>query len=136
MKTKTVFDTNIWVSYFLKGNFKELVEMVFDYDVDFYRAKELTREISDVLTRNKLKKYLTLPISEYIRFYERLSILIKIKLEFSGCRDPKDNFLFDLAYQSNSKYLVSFISAIIPLLFRPYCDFAKTTHNLSNESKL
>ncbi|MBQ9434930.1 MAG: putative toxin-antitoxin system toxin component, PIN family [Bacteroidales bacterium] len=107
MKTKTVFDTNIWVSYFLKGNFKELVEMVFDYDVDFYRAKELTREISDVLTRNKLKKYLTLPISEYIRFYERLSILIKIKLEFSGCRDPKDNFLFDLAYQSNSKYLVS-----------------------------
>ena len=107
MKTKTVFDTNIWVSYFLKGNFKELVEMVFDYDVDFYRAKELTRKISDVLTRNKLKKYLTLPISEYIRFYERLSILIKIKLEFSGCRDPKDNFLFDLAYQSNSKYLVS-----------------------------
>ena len=97
MRNKTVFDTNVWVSYFLRGKFAELVDLVFEDGVDFYRAKELTEELRKVLNRDKFKKYLTLPVNEYISFYEDLSSLIEIKHLFSGCRDPKDNFLFDLA---------------------------------------
>ena len=107
MRNKTVFDTNVWVSYFLRGKFAELVDLVFEDGVDFYRAKELTEELRKVLNRDKFKKYLTLPVNEYISFYEDLSSLIEIKHLFSGCRDPKDNFLFDLAYQSKARFLVS-----------------------------
>lgn len=107
MKNKTVFDTNIWISYFLKAKFTELIDMVFENDVEFFRAKELTAELITVLSREKFKKYLKLPISEYIEFYEELSSLITIVPWFNNCRDPKDNFLFDIAYQSDSQFLVS-----------------------------
>ena len=107
MKIKTVFDTNVWISFFIKGKFTELAYMVLDHEVEFYRAIELTKELIEVLGRPKFKKYLECPISEYISFYEDLSQLVTIKPDFKGCRDPKDNYLFDLAYQSNSKYLVS-----------------------------
>lgn len=107
MKIKTVFDTNVWISFFIKGKFTELACMVLDHEVEFYRAKELTKELIEVLGRPKIKKYLGCPISEYVSFYENLSRFVAIKPEFNGCRDPKDNYLFDLAYQSNSKYLVS-----------------------------
>ena len=107
MKSKTVFDTNIWITYFLKGRFKELVELVFDHDVELFRSIELTRELVSVISRPKFKKYLELPVREYISFYEDLSRIIAIEHVFKGCRDPKDNYLFDLAYQSKSRFLVS-----------------------------
>ena len=106
MDNKTVFDVNIWISYFLKGKFTELVDLMANHDVEFFRAKELT-ELVFVISRDKFKKYLHLPLQSYISFYEKISTLIPIQTKFSGCRDPKDNYLFDLAFQSNSKYLVS-----------------------------
>ena len=107
MDNKTVFDVNIWISYFLKGKFTELVDLMANYDVEFFRAKELTDELISVISRDKFKKYLHLPLQSYISFYEKISTFLTIQKEFSGCRDPKDNYLFDLAFQSNSKYLVS-----------------------------
>lgn len=107
MGNKTVFDVNIWISYFLKGRFTELVDLMANHDVEFFRAKELTDELVLVISREKFKKYLHLPLQSYISFYEKISTLIPIQTKFSGCRDPKDNYLFDLAFQSNSKYLVS-----------------------------
>ena len=107
MANKTVFDTNIWISYFLKGKFQELIDFVFENDVEFCRSKELTAELKEVLGRKKFQKYLELPVEKYISFYEKLSVLVAVKKQFSGCRDPKDNYLFDLAIQSVADYLVS-----------------------------
>jgi len=107
MDNKTVFDVNIWISYFLKGKFTELVDLMANYDVEFFRAKELTDELVSVISRDKFKKYLHLPLQSYISFYEKISTFLTIQKEFLGCRDPKVNYLFDLAFQSDSKYLVS-----------------------------
>lgn len=107
MDNKTVFDVNIWISYFLKGKFTELVDMIANYNVEFFRAKELTKELLSVISREKFKKHLHLPLQSYISFYEKICTFLTIQKEFSGCRDPKDNYLFDLAFQSNSKHLVS-----------------------------
>ena len=81
--------------------------MVLFHEVSLYRAKELTNELKIVLSRKKFSKYLTLPMERYLSMYENLTRLIEIELFFDGCRDPKDNFLFDIAYQSSSDYLVS-----------------------------
>ena len=107
METKAVFDTNIWISYFLNGKITELTELVLFHEISLYRAKELTDELRNVLSRKKFSKYLTLPIGKYMSMFENLTRLIEINLSFEGCRDTKDNFLFDIAYQSSSDYLVS-----------------------------
>jgi putative PIN family toxin of toxin-antitoxin system len=106
-KHKTVFDTNIWISYFINGKLTEIVTMILHNEVVLYRSPELTKELLDVLHRPKFKKYFPLGIEQYILFYENLTEFYKTIAVFKNCSDPKDNYLFDLAYQTSSKYLVS-----------------------------
>ena len=37
MENRTVFDTNIWISYFLNGKFDELIKLRREYSVLFLR---------------------------------------------------------------------------------------------------
>jgi putative PIN family toxin of toxin-antitoxin system len=85
----------------------EIVRMILNNDVVLYRSLELTEELTDVLQRPKFKKYFPLGIEQYILFYENLTVFYKIIVTFKDCSDPKDNYLFDLAYQTFSNYLVS-----------------------------
>lgn len=66
-----VFDTNVWVSYFLKNKTSEIFDIIANAGIEVFTCRE------------------------------------QIEEKFSGCRDPKDNYLFDLAIQSNADYLVS-----------------------------
>jgi putative PIN family toxin of toxin-antitoxin system len=106
-QNKTVFDVNIWISYFIKDKAEKIADMVFNNNVLLFRSGEMTEELTDVLSRNKIKKYLTAPIESYIDVYESLTEYCHINHSFAGCQDPKDNYLFDLAYQANVLYLVS-----------------------------
>lgn len=91
----------------MKGDFPGLVLLVKTHGVEFVRCADLTKELVSVLNRKKIKNFLELPIDRYISFYESLSTYVHTHREFAGCRDPKDNYLFDLAIQSNADYLVS-----------------------------
>ena len=107
MAIKAILDTNIWVSSIIKGKMGDLLAMPVVYGVEFLRCKDLTDEIRDVHGRKKIAKYLTEPASRYIELFEAATTLVKIRHEFKGCRDPKDNYLFDLAVQAKAKYIVS-----------------------------
>ena len=102
-----VLDTNIWISIFLNGNYDFIELLIFDYNVTLCRSNELTKELSSVLKRDKIKKYLGLDITKYIAFYEKYTLLVLAEPIFTDCKDAKDNYLFDLARQSEAKYLVS-----------------------------
>jgi putative PIN family toxin of toxin-antitoxin system len=106
-QNKTVFDVNIWISYFIKNKTEEIAGMVFNNNVLLFRTDEMTEELTDVLSRNKIKKYLLFPVEFYIDVYEGLTEYRRINLSFSQCQDPEDNYLFDLAYQAHAEYLVS-----------------------------
>ena len=107
MNTITVFDTNVWVSYFLNRQFEGLVFLKYERDICFVRSADTLRELQFVLTRPKFVKYFDFPIARYIEFYCNLTENKDITPQFEGCRDVKDNFIFDLAIQSKAKYLVS-----------------------------
>jgi len=107
MKNKTVFDVNIWLSYFITGKTGKILEMIKDNNVYFYRSIELLSELKDVINRTKFNKYFPNGTQEYILFVERFAELFLTQPIFDSCPDYKDNYLFDLAYQSNSNFLVS-----------------------------
>jgi putative PIN family toxin of toxin-antitoxin system len=107
MKNKTVFDVNIWLSYFISGKSEQLIEMIENNNVVFYRSTELIAELKDVINRPKFAKYFPDGVEDYIFMVERIAVFIPTQVVFDQCPDPKDNYLFDLAYQSHSKYLVS-----------------------------
>ena len=102
-----ILDTNIWVSFFIKARFEELVHLIFDHELQVYSCQELIDELENVLSRKKFAQYLTLPIGEYINFHRNLVTIVKTQAIYKDCPDPKDNFLFDLALQSNAKIIVT-----------------------------
>ncbi|WP_028667669.1 putative toxin-antitoxin system toxin component, PIN family [Runella zeae] len=108
MRAKVVvLDTNIWISYFIKAKFSELVDLIIDNDLLVYSFDALIEELTEVLGRNKFSKYLTLPISDYIEFHQELVTIVKPKIKYTSSPDPKDNFLFDLTIQHKARYLVT-----------------------------
>jgi len=107
MKNKTVFDVNIWMSYFISGKSEKIIDMIENNDVFFYRSAELMSELREVINRPKFAKYFTNGTEEYISFVEQVAEFFFTQSLFNRCSDPKDNYLFDLAYQSHSDFLVS-----------------------------
>ena len=85
----------------------DLLGIAVTYDVEFIRCKELSDEIRKVLGIKKFEQYLTEPVSHYVSVFESATTTVRIRHEFSGCLDPKDNYLFDLAIQTKAKYIVS-----------------------------
>ena len=107
MRNKTVFDVNIWLSYFISGKSEKIVDMIENNDVFFYRSEELMMELKEVINRPKFAKYFPNGTENYILFTEQVAEFIHTQSIFVQCPDPKDNYLFDLAYQSHSNFLVS-----------------------------
>jgi len=107
MINKTVFDVNIWLRYFISGKSEKIIDMIENNDVFFYRSLELMLELEEVINRPKFAKYFSSGTKEYIAFVEQVAEFIHTQPIFDQCTDPKDNYLFDLAYQSNSDFLVS-----------------------------
>jgi len=52
MKNKTVFDVNIWLSYFISGKSEKIIDMIENNDVFFYRSAQLMLELKEVINRN------------------------------------------------------------------------------------
>jgi len=105
MGNRTVFDTNIWISYMISAKYDELESMLTD-NVHFLRSAPSLAELQEVLSRKKFQKY-KVDVDKTIAFYINLTEFCETKPLFNDCPDPKDNFLFDLAIQGKANYLVS-----------------------------
>jgi len=105
MASRTVFDTNIWISYLIGKKTNEIMKMT-EESITLLHSAPAVEELIEVLSRKKFEKY-NLDISDIIFFYTNISEFCHTVSKFSACPDPKDNFLFDLALQGNAKYLVS-----------------------------
>ncbi|MCL2329222.1 MAG: putative toxin-antitoxin system toxin component, PIN family [Bacteroidetes bacterium] len=107
MRKEVVFDVNIFVSYIIGNRLGEIFDMVFNRNIRLYRNAEMRAELIDVISRTKFQTKLTAPVAAYVDFFEKVTIPFETVEVFKDCPDPKDNYLFDLAYQTNSNYLVS-----------------------------
>jgi len=106
MGNKTVFDTNIWISYFLGEKFGELIALRRERRVLFLRSTPSLSELQEVIMRKKFKAK-NFNVEKLIDFYNGITEFCETKPLFKDCPDPKDNFLFDLAIQGKANYLVS-----------------------------
>ena len=66
------------------------------------------REIKEVTSRERLKKYFPLEsVNELLELLETIAEKVEIKPTHFINRDPKDNFLLDLIDFSKADYLVT-----------------------------
>lgn len=106
-KEKIILDTNIWVSYFFNAKLHDLAKIILNNDLKVQTSTSLINELQGVLSRKKISKRLNLPLEIYMDFHREYTTQVSITEVFSGCPDPKDDYLFDLALQSETKILVT-----------------------------
>ena len=108
MQESIIIDVNIWISYFIKSKTTEIFDLIIDNDLVVYSNKNLRNELIEVIHRKKFTKYLTTEsISNNILIFDELTTNFNTKKQFTGSPDSKDDYLYDLAIQSNSKILVT-----------------------------
>jgi uncharacterized protein len=111
MKKHIVIDTSVYFTYAFYNKIHRLINAIIDHElVVFINDKlleELTRNIPKALNKKDLN-----PI-EIIDEIKRVTFYFKTIDTFKNCPDPKDNFLFDLAIQTNSEVIVTQEKALL-----------------------
>jgi len=101
---RAVLDVNVWISIFRSDGFR-VVRSFIARNTTLLRSQELANELEEVIRYKKFKW--RKPPEYYLRFFYSFTVFVPTVLVFTDCRDPKDNYLFDLAIQSQADYLVS-----------------------------
>lgn len=102
---KIVLDTNMFVSGFI---FHGMVKVVFDLILE----NKLQMYISPKLRSEVIEKFKAFNIAvrekkKLLAFIESRGIQIEPKIKVTACRDPKDNFILELAESSQANYVIT-----------------------------
>ena len=105
---RVIVDTNVWISFLIGKRLSNLKQHIVEEKVTIITSEQLLTEIKLVTQRAHLKKYFPKKaVEELIDLLETIAEKVEIKPTYTICRDPKDNFLFDLIHFSNADYLVT-----------------------------
>jgi putative PIN family toxin of toxin-antitoxin system len=110
-KTKVVFDTNVWLSLFMKKTLSEEFSRALNREIVVYTTEAILKEISRVLTYPKITHVLGasgIKQKEILRTIVKNSTIITPKLELHIVEDdPEDNKILDCALQAGADFIVS-----------------------------
>ena len=105
---RVIIDTNLWISFLITKNYKKLDNKIRSGKVKLLFSLELIEEFLTVANRPKFKKYFGKGDLELLLdLFDVYGELIDVKSKVKICRDPKDDFLFALAKDSQANYLVT-----------------------------
>jgi uncharacterized protein len=105
---KVILDTNLWISFLISKKFTDIDKLLERRKIVLIFSKELIEEFLTVVKRPKFKKHFTdKELEELLQQFDKYGKLVKVKSNLSDCRDFKDNFLLNLAIDSNADFLVT-----------------------------
>lgn len=100
-----VLDTNQFLSGFI---YHGMAKLIFDLILD----SKLTLYVSPPLKEEVLEKLHVYGVSEQVQdeimlFMERRGVLVKPTVKITICRDPKDNFVLELAESARADFIIT-----------------------------
>ena len=105
---KAIIDSNIWISFLIGKNLRNLVHFVRNGQITIITCSEQLLELSDAFQKPKLQKYFQSDqITTFLSFLRGVSFIVPITTIVPLCRDPKDDYLLALSIISDAHYLVT-----------------------------
>ena len=96
--SRVIFDMNIWISFLIGKRLQFIKELIANRQLVIILSEQLLLELKIVTQRPKLQKYFPEEkVKELIQFLETIGKMYVPKSNNRLSRDPKDNFLLDLA---------------------------------------
>ena len=115
-KIRVIVDTNLWISSLIGRQLANLREILSYPSVELVVTERLMQEVLLVAQRPKFAKYFRAEDVEQLRLWmEQNMINIPLTVIPTRCRDPKDDYLLELAVQAKAIYLVSGDSDLLEL---------------------
>ena len=107
-RIKVIIDTNLFISFLIGKKLKILKELLTDFRVELIFAEQNMEELRMVSQRPKFRQYFKADdLDDLIDLIKSIGEVIEIINFPEICRDPKDNYLLELARISKSNYLVT-----------------------------
>ena len=110
MKKALIIDTSVFLTYIRYNKLYRLIDAFNKYEIDVFVNQNLLNEIERNINKNVEVIVDTKEVMDYIT---SSCILLEITPTFTQSPDPKYNFLFDLAIQTNSEILVTQEKALL-----------------------
>jgi len=105
---KIIIDTNLWISFIISNKLNLLDPLLFSQKARLLFSKELIAEMASTIAKPKLRKYFSENgLEQMLTTLEPFIDLIEVQCSVSVCRDPKDNFLLELARDGKADYLLT-----------------------------
>ncbi|MDZ4846460.1 MAG: putative toxin-antitoxin system toxin component, PIN family [Chitinophagales bacterium] len=99
-------DTHIWVSFFFRNRFQEILQKINIEDGIIYTCSEQLHEFAGIHAGNpKIAKMLPLKTQTSTRAMRFSCADFPVQKRYSLLMDYKDNYLVDLANQTNSAFV-------------------------------
>lgn len=106
--SKVIFDTNIWISFLIGKRLQFVKDLIVSQQLIVVISGQLLLELRLVTQRPKLNKYFPeQKVEELIQFLMIIGQKYEPKATNIASRDPKDNFLLDLAENAKADFLVT-----------------------------
>ena len=105
---RIIIDTNLWISFLIGRKLSSLLDLMSYPEFQLVISTELIEEIHDVVSRPKLAKYYTSEnVNMLMKYMKDFSLTFELGNIPSRCRDPKDDYLLELALVSDADFLVT-----------------------------
>lgn len=105
---RVIIDTNIWISSLIGRQLVYLREMLSYPSIELIVTERLLQEVLLVARRPKFARYFhEEDIEELKEWMEQNMTNVPLGKIPPRCRDPKDDYLLELAVQAKAIYLVS-----------------------------
>ncbi|GHT76023.1 hypothetical protein AGMMS50262_13110 [Bacteroidia bacterium] len=96
-KVRIILDTNLWISLLITKN-SMLDEVLSVKGVQIIVSQNLLNELHDVTLRPKFRRYFSIDrVEKLLKEIKKYTKMIQVRTVVNQCRDPKDNFLLELA---------------------------------------
>ena len=104
---RLILDTNLWISFLISNKYKQLDSLLFNEKCTLLFSYELLEEFIAVAKRPKLREYISgEDTEEILELIHEVAEFIDVVSDLDICRDPKDNFLLELAVDGQADYLL------------------------------
>ncbi len=107
-KFAIIIDTNLWISFIISKKHDFLDDLFYTNKIRILFSSALIEELEITIKKPKLRKYFhEHALADMLEAFDTFVEFIVVKNTVSICRDPKDNFLLELAKDGKADYLLT-----------------------------
>ncbi len=111
MKNRFVIDTSVYITYAAYNKIYRLADAIIEYELAVFLNRQLLYELEKNIPR--ALKITNATTADILAEIKAATLFVDTKPYFNQSPDPKDDFLFDLALQTDSEVIVSQEKALL-----------------------